>query len=306
MARVEASKVKRVTCVGGGTIGGGWAAYFLARGMDVVATDPAPDGEAKIRELVESAWPALKKLGLADGASPERLQFTSDLASALDGAQFVQESAPDREQLKIELFAQMDAATAPEVVIASSSSQFIPTSIASDCAHPERCIIGHPFAPSYLLPLVEVVGGEQTAADVLDWSMAFYTAIGKHALLLRNEIDGYISNRLQQVVAKEIHALVEKGVCSYEEADRALVYGPGLRWAFAGPLLCAHMGGGRGGVRASIAHWGWGGPAAQEAQAIAETDELAGHLDMPSIEAWRDENLLTMLNGLKALPKPPR
>ena len=303
MTRVSANEVKRVTCVGAGTIGGGWAAYFLAQGMHVVATDPADNAEAKIHDLVASAWPALERLGLAEGASPARLTFTADLDAALDGAQFVQESAPDREDLKIDLFRRMDAATASDVVIASSSSQFIPTSIARDCAHAERCIIGHPFAPSYLLPLVEVVGGEKTSADVIDWSMDFYTAIGKHALLLRNEIDSYISNRLQQVVAKEIHSLVEQNVCSYAEADRAMVYGPGLRWAFAGPMLCAHMGGGRGGIEASIAHWGWGGPAAQESQAVAETEQLAGHLDMPAIEAWRDDNLLLMLKGLKDLPK---
>lgn len=303
MARVAPNEVKRVTCVGTGTIGGGWAAYFLAQGMDVVATDPADDAEGKIKDLVTSAWPSLEQLGLADGASPDRLTFTSDLNAALEGTQFVQESAPDRQDLKIDLFKRIDAATESEVVISSSSSQFIPTSIASGCAHAERCIIGHPFAPSYLLPLVEVVGGQKTSAEVIEWSMNFYNAIGKHALLLRNEMDSYISNRLQQVVAKEIHSLVEKDICSYAEADRALVYGPGLRWAFAGPMLCAHMAGGRGGIEASIAHWGWGGPPAQKARAIEETQELAGHLDMRKLEAWRDENLLTLLKGLKDLPK---
>jgi len=302
MTRVAADSVTKVTCIGTGTIGAGWAAYFLAQGMEVVATDPAPDAEEKVRALVAAAWPTLRRLGMADGASQDKLGFEADLAAALEGTEFVQESAPDREDLKIELFSQIDALVPEHIVIASSSSQFIPTRIASACQHPQRCIIGHPFAPSYLLPLVEVVGGEHTDADVLQWAMSFYDAIGKHALLLRTEIEGYISNRLQQVVSKEIHELVEKGVCSYEEADRALVYGPGFRWAFAGPLLCSHLAGGRGGIEASIAHWGWGGPADQQQVAVDEVAALAGHLDMDTLEAWRDDNLLALMKGLKPLP----
>ena len=302
MALPDPKSVERVTCVGSGTIGGGWAAYFLSQGMDVVASDPGPDAERNLRDLVSRAWPKLEQLGLADGASPERLRFEPDLASALADTQFVQESAPDREELKIELFEKIDAATAPDVVISSSSSQFIPTSIASRCAHPERVIIGHPFAPSYLLPLVEVVGGEKTDEAVLDWAMTFYTAVGKHALKLRNEIEFYISNRLQSVVSQEIHSLVQAGICNYEEADRAVVYGPGLRWAFAGPLLCSHMGGGRGGIRGSIAHWGWNGPPELEAQAISEAEESAG-TDMAAIESWRDDNLLIMLKQLTSFSR---
>ena len=298
MGLPDPKSVERVTCVGSGTIGGGWAAYFLSRGMDVVASDPGPAAEKNLRDLLERAWPKLEQLGLADGASPDRLNFESDLASALADTQFVQESAPDREDLKIELFEKIDAATAPDVVISSSSSQFVPTSIASRCAHPERVIIGHPFAPSYLLPLVEVVGGEKTDDAVLDWAMTFYTAVGKHALKLRNEIEFYISNRLQSVVSQEIHSLVQANICNYEEADRAVVYGPGLRWAFAGPLLCAHMGGGRGGIRGSIAHWGWHGPPELEAQAIEEAETSAG-TDMAAIESWRDDNLLRMLKQLR-------
>ena len=301
MGLPDPKSVERVTCVGSGTIGGGWAAYFLAHGMEVVASDPGPDAEKNLRDLVERAWPKLEQLGFAEGASPDRLRFESDLRAAVTDTQFIQESAPDREDLKIELFQQLDAATAPDVVISSSSSQFLPTSIASRCSHPERVIVGHPFAPSYLLPLVEVVGGEKTDEAVIDWAMTFYDAIGKHALRLRNEIEFYISNRLQSVVSEEIHKLVQAGVCNYEEADQAVVYGPGLRWAFAGPLLCSHMGGGRGGIRGSIAHWGWGGPAELENQAVSEAEESAG-TNMAAIESWRDDNLLVMLKQLKTFP----
>lgn len=295
-------KIERVTCVGTGTIGGGWVAYFLAQGMDVVATDPAPDAAEKLRDLVASAWPALEKLGLAEGASMDRMRFEPDLATALADTQFVQESAPDREDLKIELFEKIDAALPADVVIASSSSEFLPSRLASRTRHPERCIIGHPFAPSYLLPLVEVVGGAETSDAAMDWAMTFYDAIGKHALRLRKEIEYYISNRLQAVVSKEIGELVDAGICDYEEADRALVYGPGLRWAFAGPLMCAHMGGGRGGIRAAIAHWGWSGPPALEAEAVATADRVAGHLDMKAIESWRDDNLIALIQAMKPLP----
>ncbi len=302
MARPDPNDVKRITCVGTGAIGGGWAAYFLAQGMDVVATDPGPDAEARLAHIVDVAWPSLDRIGLAPAARRDRLRFTADLEDAVADAEFIQESALDHEDLKIELFQRVDAVAPTDVVIASSSSHFLPTRIASKCQHPERCIVGHPFAPSYLLPLVEVVGGERTDDAVLDWSMAFYTAIGKRAVRLKKEIESYISNRLQMVVLREIHQLVEAGICDYRDADEALVYGPGLRWAFAGPLACWNMAGGLGGIRGAIEHWGWRGPAGLDTVAIDEVDATTGHLTMDEIHAWRDDNLLTLLEGLNPLP----
>ncbi len=306
MARPDPHHVKRIACVGTGAIGGGWAAYFLAHGIDVVATDPGPDAEARLAHIVDVAWPSLEKIGLAPGARRDRLRFTTDLEDAVADAEFIQESALDDEDLKIELFARIDAAAPNDVVIASWSSQFLPSRIASKCQHPERCIVGHPFAPSYLLPLVEVVGGARTDDAVLDWSMAFYTAIGKRAVRLKKEIESYISNRLQKVVLREIHELVEAGICDYRDADEALVYGPGLRWAFAGPLACWNMAGGQGGIRGSIAHWGWHGPKGLDQVATDEVDAMSGHLTMDDIEAWRDDNLMTLLEGLKPLPPAQR
>ena len=213
MSRPDPGAVRRVACVGVGTIGAGWAAYFLARGLDVVATDPAPGAAQRVRALVDDAWPKLERLGLSDGADRARLTFVADLAEAVADVEFIQESALDYEELKVDLFAQIDAAAPADTVISSSSSKFRPTVIASRCTHPERCIVGHPFVPSYLVPLVEVVGGEQTSRAVLDWSVAFYDHIGKHALLLRKECDAYISNRLQHVVFQEASRMVEEGVC---------------------------------------------------------------------------------------------
>ncbi len=306
MARPDPHHVNRIACVGAGAIGGGWAAYFLAQGLDVVATDPGPDAEARLAHIVDVAWPSLERIGLAPGARRDRLRFTTDLEDAVADAEFIQESALDDEDLKIELFARIDAAAPNDVVIASTSSHFLPSRIASKCQHPDRCIVGHPFAPSYLLPLVEVVGGARTDDAVLDWSMAFYTAIGKRAVRLKKEIESYISNRLQMVVLREINALVEAGICDYRDADEALVYGPGLRWAFAGPLACWNMAGGLGGIRGAIEHWGWRGPDGLDQGAIGEVDAMTGHLTMDEIHAWRDDNLMTLLEVLKPLPPAPR
>ena len=302
MTRPAATEVKHVTCVGAGTIGAGWAAYFLARGLDVVATDPGPDAEMRMRKNIEGAWPKLEILGLSDGASLDRLHFTADLAAAVGEAQFIQESAPDYEELKIELFENIGAHAPADTVISSSSSKFLPTSLASRCANPQRCVIGHPFVPSYLVPLVEVVGGQQTTDEVMTWTTAFYNAVGKKALRLKKEIDAYVANRLQHVVFGEAAQLVADGVCDFEDIDTAMRYGPGMRWAFAGPVLCYHMGGGKGGIRHMIDHFGWGGPQGQDKTLIEAVDEYVGDTSMDELEQWRDDNLLTMLKHFKPMP----
>ena len=200
MTRPAPDKVTKVTCVGAGTIGSGWAAWFLAQGMDVTMTDPSPEAEALARINIDQTWPVLETLGFKEGASRDRLSFDPDLAAAVADAEFIQESAPDREQLKIDLFAEIDAAAPADTVIASSSSAFLPSRLQSKCKHPERVIIGHPFVPSYLVPLVEVVGGEKTAKDVMDWGYDFYEAAGKKAMKLKKEIASYVANRIQHAV----------------------------------------------------------------------------------------------------------
>ena len=302
MTRPAPDQVQTIACVGGGYIGAGWAAAFLAAGKDVVMSDPGPDAEAKARVIIAQAWEHLAELGLADGASQDRFSFAASVEDAVADADFVQESAPDREDLKIALFAQMDAAARPDTILASSSSAFIPTNLQSECKHPERVIIGHPFAPSYLIPLVEIVGGKKTDPAAMDWAFDFYEAVGKKSMKLKNEIEAYVANRIQHVVFEEAAELVAQGICDYEDIDTAVAYGPGLRWAFAGPVSCYHLGGGKGGVRHMIDHFGWKRDEKAKNDLIGAVDNMYGHLSMDELERWRDENLLVMLKGLKAAP----
>ncbi|HEY6027694.1 MAG TPA: 3-hydroxyacyl-CoA dehydrogenase NAD-binding domain-containing protein, partial [Pseudolabrys sp.] len=236
---------QRIAVIGTGTIGASWAAIFLARGLDVAASDPSPEGEAFARRFIANAWPTLDKLGwVALGASPDRFSFHMDPAAAAAGADFVQESGPEREDLKIKLFATIDAAAPPETVIASSSSGLLISRVTVECKHPERCVIGHPFNPPHLIPLVEVVGGTKTSRAAIDKAMAFYRAVGKHPILINKEVKGHVANRLQAALWREVVHLVAEGVVSVADADAAVAYGPGLRWALMGPSLTFHLAGG--------------------------------------------------------------
>jgi 3-hydroxyacyl-CoA dehydrogenase len=243
------TEISRIAIVGTGLIGGSWAACFLAHGLDVVATDPAPGTEDKLRHYVEAAWPALTKIGLAPGASTSRLRFESDLNEALAGAQMVQENAPEREPLKIKLFADIDSVLPPPAMLVSSTSGIPMSRIQSECKHPERCVTGHPFNPPHLIPLVEVVGGAKTSAETIERAMRFYTAMGKRALHIRKEIGGHVANRLQAALYREVAYLIDQDVVSVADADAAVCMGPGLRWALMGPNLIYHLGGGPGGIR---------------------------------------------------------
>ena len=239
--------MKRIAVVGAGTVGASWAAYFLARGFEVAASDPVASEADTVRRIA-AAWPSLERLGLAPGASPDRLRFFSDPLAAVDGAEFVQECGPENEALKVELFAQLDAALPATTIIASSSSGLLMSRVQSRCAHPERCVIGHPFNPPHLMPLVEVVGGEKTSQDAIAAAMAFYHEIGKHPIHIRAEMRGHVANRLQAALWREAIHLVDIGVASVADVDAAVAYGPGLRWAIMGPSLTFHLGGGEGGM----------------------------------------------------------
>ena len=248
--------VRRVCCVGAGVIGTGWAARCLAHGLDVVATDPAPNAEAAVRAGVENAWPSLERMGLAEGASRERLSFEPDLETAVAGADFVQESAPEREDLKRKLHAQIDAVAPPAVIIASSSSGLLPSRIQSECRHPARVLIGHPFNPVYLLPLVEVLGGSQTNAECVEQAAGFYKGLGMRPLHVRREVEGYVSDRLQEAMWREALHMVAEGVATTAEIDTAITEGPGLRWALMGPCLTFYLGGGDMGMRHFLEQFG--------------------------------------------------
>ncbi len=297
--RTTIENVTQITCVGAGTIGAGWAAYYLSRGFNVIATDPGADAEQNVHRVVDDAWPIVSELNGCGDKNKSNLQFTTDLSEAVKGADFIQESAPDREELKIALFKEIDTHAPADCIIASSSSDFLPTRLASECLHPQRCIVGHPFAPSYLMPLVEVVGGEKTDPAVMDWAMSFYDSIGKKSLRLKKEINSYIANRLQDVVLDEATALVEAGICDFSDIDDAMCYGPGLRWAFAGPAMCYHLGGGKGGLEAMIDQFGFRGSDDARQNLLDSVQKMTRNQDMDALENWRDKNLMMMSKNLK-------
>jgi 3-hydroxyacyl-CoA dehydrogenase len=201
--------IHRIAIVGTGVIGASWAAYYLARGFDVVATDPAPNAEANLRKDVDDAWPLLTSIGLSAGGSRDRLSFTTSLQTALSAADFVQENGPERPDFKIKLFADIDAAAPVDSIIASSSSGITPSVMQTNCAHPERVLVGHPFNPPHVIPLVEVVGGAKTSVDAIRRAMAFYESIGKKAIRLNKEMPGHVANRLQAALYREMLYLIE-------------------------------------------------------------------------------------------------
>jgi len=246
--------IRRIAIVGTGVIGASWAALFLAHGLEVIATDPAPNAEENLREYIDNAWPALEQLGLSSGASKERLSFTTKLSDALEGVDLVQENGPERPDFKIKLFADMDALT-PETTILASSSSGIPIGISqSSCKHPERCVIGHPFNPPHLIPLVEVVGSEKTSSATIERAIAFYASIGKRPIHVRKEVVGHVANRLQAALYREVVYLIEQDVLSVSDADAAVSWGPGLRWGVMGPNLLFHLAGGQGGIHHFMEH----------------------------------------------------
>src|SRR6059036_2525394 len=241
--------IHRIAIVGTGVIGASWAAQYLARGFDVVATDPAPNAEANLRKYVDEAWEQLTVIGLSPGAARDRLSFTSSMKDALSNADLVQENGPERPDFKVKLFADMDDATPVDSLIASSSSGITPSVMQSQCKHPERILVGHPFNPPHIIPLVEVVGGAKTSPQAIQRAMAFYASIGKKPILLRKELPGHVANRLQLALYREVMYLIEQDVLSVADADAAVSWGPGLRWGIMGPNLQFHLAGGAGGMK---------------------------------------------------------
>ena len=246
--------IRRITIVGTGVIGASWAAHYLARGLDVVATDPAPNAEENLRKYVDDAWEHLTVIGLTPGASRERLSFIPKMQDALAKSDFVQENAPERPEFKMKLFADMDDATPLDSIIASSSSGITPSVMQTNCKHPERVLVGHPFNPPHIIPLVEVVGGTKTSPEAIRRALGFYESIGKKAIRLNKELPGHVANRLQAALYREIMYLIQQNVLSVADADDAVSYGPGLRWGVMGPSLQWHLGGGTGGIKHFMDH----------------------------------------------------
>ena len=300
--------IRRIAIVGTGVIGASWAALYLAQGLEVVATDPAPGAEAKLREFVANAWPALTRLGLAPGASQSNLTFTADLAKALANADFVQENGPERVDFKQKLYGQLDELLPPHVIIASSSSGIPMSQIQPGAhAHPERCVIGHPFNPPHLIPLVEIVGGAKTSAETIQRADEFYTSIGRKTVRIKKEMAGHIANRLQAALAREVWYLVAEDVVSAADVDAALSWGPGLRWGVMGNMLLNHLAGGAGGIEHALK--GLGGPMAAwwktlgspemtpefQQKLIDSVHAEVGSRSIEELEAERDELLIGLV-----------
>lgn len=247
--------IHRIAIVGTGVIGASWAAQYLARGFDVVATDPAPNAEANLCKYVDEAWEQLDAIGLSPGASRARLSFTTDMKAALSEADLVQENGPERPNFKMKLFADMDDVTPADSIIASSSSGITPSVLQSKCKRPDRVLIGHPFNPPHIIPLVEVVGGSKTSPEAIQQAMAFYASIGKKPIHLRKELPGHVANRLQAAIYREMLYLIEHGVLSVEDTDAAVCYGPGLRWGVMGQSMQWHLAGGAGGIQHFMDHF---------------------------------------------------
>ena len=301
---------RTIGLVGTGVIGSGWAVRVLARGYDVLAWDPADGAEGRLREAIDRAWPAATELGLFPGADPGRVRWADTPEEVVASAEWVQESAPEDEELKRSLLQRLDAAAPPHTVIASSSSGLLPTRLAEGLGNPERLLIGHPFNPVYLLPLVEVVAGEATGPDAVAAALEHYDDLVMHPLVVRNEIEGYLSDRLQEALWREVLHLVNDGVATTAELDDAVVYGPGLRWAAMGTNLTFHLAGGDGGMRHMLGQFG---PALKLPWTHTEAPELTEDLietmasgteaqsagrTVADLERLRDQSLLGVMRAL--------
>jgi carnitine 3-dehydrogenase len=303
---------RTVALLGGGVIGGGWAARCLLHGVDVRLYDPDPDARRKVAEMLENARYAWDKLTLMPLPPEGDLTMTATVEDAVAGADFVQESAPEREDLKRELFAQASRAAGPDVVFASSTSGLLPSRLQLDMTNPERLVVGHPFNPVYLLPLVEVCGGAQTSASTMDRAEATYRGLGMSPLRVRKEIPGFIADRLLEALWREALWLVNDDVATASEVDDAIRLGPGLRWSFMGTFLIYRMAGGEDGIRHFLAQFGptlkW--PWSRLTDVPELTDELLDKITAQSdaqangrsvreLEKLRDDCLVAVMQGLR-------
>lgn len=312
MTQQETAAIKNITVVGTGVIGNGWITRFLANGYQVTASDPDPSAEARTREAVEHAWPAMQKVGLHEAASLDNLFFETDVQKAVQNADFIQENVPEREELKRKVIAGIDQHAPKETIIASSTSGILPSTLQADCTnHPERVIVAHPFNPVYLMPLVELVGGQKTDALFVEKARVFYDGMNMKPLVVKKEIEGHIADRLMEAIWREGLHIVNDGIATTEEVDASIIYGPGLRWALMGPFLTLHMGGGKQGMRHLLKQFG---PALKlpwtKLEAPELTDELAEKVitgceeqtegvEMEDLEKRRDAFLIELQDLLE-------
>ena len=298
--------LQTVAVIGAGTIGASWAACFLANGLEVVAVDPVRE-ETDLRRAIEGMMPALESIGLAAGVDQRRLQFTSRIGDELAAVQFVQESVPERLDTKRETLRMLESAVGPQVIVSSSATALIPSDIQSGARNPERLLVGHPFNPPHLIPLVEVSGGAQTAPEALNWAVEFYRAIGKAPVLMQREAYGHIANRLAAALFREAVHLVAEGITTVEDVDEVITQGPGLRWALQGPFTTYHLAGGDKGFAHYMHHLGpsqearWqtlGEPSLTEeliTKLVNEVDEATAGGSPAHLARIRDTGLVELL-----------
>ncbi|SAL83270.1 3-hydroxybutyryl-CoA dehydrogenase [Caballeronia arvi] len=303
-------QVKQFSALGAGVIGSGWVARALGAGLDVTAWDPAPGAEAQLRANVANAWPALERVGLAKGASQERLRVVATVEECVADADFIQESAPEREELKLALHERVSRAAKPDAIIASSTSGLLPSDFYARAVNPQRCVVGHPFNPVYLLPLVEVLGGERTSGEAIDAAIGFYASIGMRPLRVRKEVPGFIADRLLEALWREALHLVNDGVATTGEIDDAIRYGAGIRWSFMGSFLTYTLAGGEAGMRHFMQQFG---PALElpwtKLVAPALTDELIDRVvdgtsrqtngrSIKALERYRDDCIASVIEAI--------
>jgi carnitine 3-dehydrogenase len=308
------AEVHRIGLIGTGSVGASWAALFLAGGYEIVACDPAAGAEARVRDFIGAAWPALRALGIASAAAPplDRLRFAASPREVAAQVDLVQENAPEEPALKAALLAELDEILPPDKIILSSTGGIPPSLLQASCRHPERVVVGHPFNPPHLIPLVEIVGGKDTAPETIDWALAFFRRLGKHPIVLRREVTGHLANRMQAALLREaIHCLVE-GIASAADIDAAVRHGLGARWVLMGSLMTFHLAGGPGGMThtldlAADAFEAWWAALGQphltpevRAALIAAGTELQAGRPIEEWIAWRDEKLTGLLAHLQS------
>ena len=302
--------IKTFAALGIGVIGSGWVSRALAHGLDVIAWDPAQGAEKQLRANVANAWPTLERVGLKPGASQERLRFVATIEEAVADADFVQESAPEREDLKLSLHEKVSLATKPETIIASSTSGLLPTDFYANAKNPSRCIVGHPFNPVYLLPLVEVLGGEKTSDETLTRATRFYESIGMRPLRVRKEVPGFIADRLLEALWREALHPVNDGVATTGEIDDAIRFGAGIRWSFMGTFLTYTLAGGDAGMRHFMQQFGpalelpWTKLVAPKLtnelidRVVEGTTNQQGERTIKQLERYRDDCITSVLTAV--------
>ncbi|MEM6677740.1 MAG: 3-hydroxyacyl-CoA dehydrogenase NAD-binding domain-containing protein [Pseudomonadota bacterium] len=307
------SEIAHTAVLGAGVIGASWTALFLAAGRSVAVYDPVPEAEARVRAYIDHAWPALVELGLADRGDPARVSFHAEAAPAVEGAGFIQENGPERLALKHQIIAAVEPSMAPDAIFSSSTSGLTWEAIAEGFQDPARFVLGHPFNPPHLIPLVEMTGGAATDEDAMTRARAFYEDIGKVTIRLNKGMPGHVANRLQAAVWREAIHMVVEGVASVEDVDKAMWAGPGLRWAAMGPTMLFHLGAGESGLRGFCDHFrdtfnGWwdGLGAVRMDDAVIETivrgvEEEAAGKSPKTLSAERDALIIAMQKSLRSI-----